>query len=72
MRGYPCDVQVSNDCSVTFLLQSQLSLGLNVLQGCSQVPGQTAGAVGCQQGALLGQSKCQTGSYVEKEDLRLQ
>ena len=39
----------------TFLLQSQLPLGLDVLQGGSQVPGQTAGAVGCQQGALQGQ-----------------
>lgn len=34
--------------SVTFLLQSELPLGLNVLKGCSQVPGQTASAVGHQ------------------------
>lgn len=38
--------------SVTFLLQSNLSLGLDVLQSRSQVPGQTACAVGCQQRAL--------------------
>lgn len=55
------------NCSVTFLLQSELSLGLDVLQGCSQVPGQTAGAIGRQQGALPGQNKCQTGACVEQK-----
>lgn len=40
--------------AVTFLLQSQLSLGLDVLQSGSQVPGQTASTVGRQQRALLG------------------
>lgn len=41
--------------AVTFLLQGELSFGLNVLQGCSQVPGKAASAVGRQQGALLDQ-----------------
>lgn len=47
-----CRVSLSYTGSVTFLLQSELSLGLNILQGCSQVPRKTAGAVGHQQGAL--------------------
>lgn len=38
---------------VTFLLQSELPLGLDVLQGCSQVSGQTSCAVGHQEVALL-------------------
>lgn len=39
--------------SVTFLLQGELSLGFDVLQRRSQVPGQATGIVGHQQGALL-------------------
>ena len=61
--------------SVTFLLQSELPLGLDVLQGRSQVPGQAAGAVGGQQGALLGQKACQNqdrlgGTVVKKKPIR--
>jgi len=43
--------------TVTFLLKSELSLGLNILKGCSQVPGQTPSVADCQQGTLLGQTK---------------
>lgn len=41
---------------LTFLLQSQLPLGLDVLQRCSQVPGQAARAADRQQGALRGET----------------
>lgn len=43
--------------NLTFLLQSELPLGLDVLQRCSQVPGQAARAADGHQGALRGQNR---------------
>lgn len=48
--------------NLTFLLQSQLPLGLDVLQRCSQVPGQAARAADRQQGALRGEDDTAVGS----------